>query len=298
MVFKKREDGLITTAKIAPRYQETIYTFDIAETGELRGVWQMPPYGGQQIFIPADRLLHFRTKCEHGNPEGKSILRSAYKPYFYLKNIEMIEAIAIERELNGLPVVTIPAAAMQNPTVLAKYEQMVRDVKFNEQGGVVMPSNTYTDSDGKPTNIPQYELKLISAEGSRAIDTGGVITRKQQEIVRTVLADFLMLGAADKGSFALSKSKTDLFLRSLQGYVNIITAVFNTRWMTTLWDLNGFPEDTRPKLVTGNIAPTDLGELGTFFRDTGLMAILDEPTEDHLREVAGLPKRNEGDDIE
>ncbi|WP_155274431.1 hypothetical protein [Piscirickettsia salmonis] len=44
----------------------------------------------------------FRTTSRKGNPEGRSILRNAYQPWYYKKNLESIESIGIERNLVGL----------------------------------------------------------------------------------------------------------------------------------------------------------------------------------------------------
>ena len=296
MVFRREEDGTITTARLAPRSQETIYEWDIDKSGKLQGVWQWPPYGGSRVYIPAKNLLHFKTKMERGNPEGRSIFRSAYTSYFYEKNISTIEAIAIERELAGLPVVKIPMAAFKNSTVRASYESIARDIKLNDQGGIVIPSDPYKDENGNPSSTPMYEVSLLSASGSRSIDTDKIILRHKQDMVRTVLADFLMLGSGDKGSFALSKSKTDLFLRSIEGYLSIITSGLD-KWIKTLWDLNGYDPETMPKLITGRVAPVDLAELGAYIRDTGLMASMDRETENYIREIAGLPKPEDGDTI-
>lgn len=298
MVFKYGDDGLIRTSKFAPRDQASLWEWDIDEHGEVKGVVQWPPYGGQRIYIPYARLLHFRTKMAGNNPEGRSILRSAYKPYYFIKNIEMIEAIAIERELAGLPVMYIPAAALKDANVRAKYEQIVRDVKKNSQGGLVMPSDPFKDADGNPTSQQQYKLELQSASGSRAIDTDTVIKRHQKDMARTVLADFIMLGSETGGSYALSKDKSQLFLRALEGYLGNICSELNRKWVSTLWDLNSFPIEAKPTLVHGRVAPIDLAELGAFARDTGLSAAFDEGIESHFREVSGIPARDGGDAIE
>lgn len=293
MVFKRDDEGLIRTAKLAPRSQETLQEWDVDKHGDLRGVWQWPPYGADRVYIPAKKILHFKTKNQKGNPEGISILRNGYKNYHFIKTIQMIEAIAIEREMAGLPVVKVPKAVFDNPAVLAEYEKIARDVRKNDQGGAVIPSTPYTDAEGNPTLMPQYEITLLSASGTRAIDTNQVIIRHQQDLVRTVLADFLLLGSGDRGSFALAKSKTELFLKSIEGYINVIRQQLNNKWIKTLWDLNGFPEEKCPEIVTGQLAPVNLEELGAFIRDSGLLAAADMKTENYLREVAGLPQLTE-----
>jgi len=82
-----------------------------------------------------------------------------------------------------------------------------------------------------------------------------------------VMAEFLMLGGGNTGSYALSKSKTDLFLRSMESYINTIVTVLNKQLIERLWQLNGLPYETMPKLVAGDVAPHDLREIAAFLRN-------------------------------
>jgi len=82
-----------------------------------------------------------------------------------------------------------------------------------------------------------------------------------------VMAEFLMLGGGSTGSYALSKSKTDLFLRSMESYINTIVTVLNKQLIERLWQLNGLDYFTMPKLVAGDVAPHDLREIAAFLRN-------------------------------
>ena len=75
-----------------------------------------------------------------------------------------------------------------------------------------------------------------------------------------------MLGSSG-GSYALSKTKTDLFLRSLESYINTIVDVLNKQLVERLWQLNGLSWDVMPKLVAGDVAPHDLREIASFLRN-------------------------------
>lgn len=300
LVYFKRTDGMIGTKKMAPRGQETINRWDMDDQGNLRGLWQWPPNGGAEIYIPASKFMHFRTVLNRDNPEGRSILRNAYRSYHFIKNLQMIEAIGIERDLAGLPVMYIPASAMKDKTTANKYLKLVRDAKKNSQTGFVLPSDPWPDADGKPSNAKQYELKLLSVDGASSVDVDRTIKRHQGDAVRSVLADFLILGQGEKGSFALSKSKTDLFIAAIESIANSLADVFNKRYVSNLWLLNGFPDEMKPKIIPGQIAPIDLASLGSFVRDLtdAGIALTDEPTENVLREAGGLPMRQEGDGLD
>ncbi|MEN6621469.1 MAG: hypothetical protein ABFD50_07980 [Smithella sp.] len=288
-------DGLIGIRALAPRAQETIERWDVNDKGDILGAYQWPSYGGNSYYLPMTKCLLFRTTKRKNNPEGRSVLRSAYVSYFYKSRIQDIEAIAIERELAGVPKVSVDQRVLTDPALVRQknaYIKMARDLKKNQQGGIVIPSNCYADPNtGALTSVRMFDVELISASGSRSIDTNAVITRYSQAIARTVLADFIMLGSSS-GSFALSKSKTELFLKAAESFLNSVAGVLNRKLLPDLWELNGFDMSEIPHFVPGEIAPTDLQELGDYvskLAGAGLQFGGDPETERVLRENAGLP---------
>lgn len=297
-------DGRIGIRKLAPRAQWTIDQFKIGDDGGVEGVYQLTSMVGKSAFIPIEKMLLFRTTSMNDAPSGRSVLRNAYLPYYAASHIRNIESIAIERELNGLPVGRIPseflspnATDSQLATKNALIE-MLRDVKNNEQGFILLPSDLIESEDGQPTQKYQVDFSLMASNGSRDIDTNKVIQRYEQSIARTVLAEFLMLGQSDRGSFALSKSKADLFLRSLEGYLHAIAAVINRHLMPRLWALNGLDYSLMPKLKPGDVAPVDLMELGDYIqRISGAGATLfpDGNLENALLGAADLPQKDYDD---
>lgn len=303
---KKRSkftDGLIGIRKIAPRAQWTLERFEMDENGGVAAFIQHS--GAKRARIPIEKGLLFRTISSNNNPHGRSVLRNAYKSYWYLSNIENYEAIAIERELNGLPVGRIPSEYLRstaNPeqkAFVAAFETILRDVKLNEQGYILLPSDMYADEEGKLTDKRQVDFELMTSNGKRAIDTGKVIMRYQSNIARTVLADFVTLGQSDRGSFALSKSKADLFLKALEGYLNSIAAIINRHLIPRVWALNGKNFNLMPTVFPGDVAPIDLEELGDYIQKisgAGAPIFPSEELTNTLLTSAGLPEQDESDD--
>ena len=298
--YSKYDDNLIGIRKLAPRAQWTIERFDIdSKTGEILGVFQEINWKGKSNYIPKSKLLHYKTTTTNSDPSGRSILRNAYTSYKYLTGLQEVEAIAIERELHGIPVGRIPVeyfgdeATDSQKAVKAEFERILRDVKFNEQGYILIPSEPYRDADGRPTDLPLVDIQLISSQGTRNIDIDPVIKRYQNDIARSVMAEFLMLGGGSHGSYALSKSKTDLFLRALESYIGAIFDVINRQLLEPLFRLNGFDLKYCPKIVPGDVAPHDLRELGAFLRNlNGADINLSNQTQiiDALLENADLPE--------
>jgi len=269
----KYTDGRIGVRKIAARAPWTISKFDVDQkTGEVLGVEQEVGFMGGKNYIPTNKSLYYRTTSLNGDPSGRSILRNAYTSYEYLNNLQSIEAIAVERELAGIPVARIPAeylsgdASAAQSGFVANLQQILRDVKFNEQGYIVLPSDTYPDKDGAPTSQKLVDIELMSSSGSRNINIDPIVRRYQHDIARSMLSEFLLLGSQG-GSYALSKSKTDLFLRALESYIQAIVDVLNKQLVERLWELNGLSYDLMPTIEAGDVAPHDLREIAAFLRN-------------------------------
>lgn len=314
MVFKRRmgpnrrsprrrslyDDGLIGIRTLVPVPQYSFERWDVNEVGQVVSLVQNVKGGIKPVNIPVEKLIRFRVNNESNSPMGRSLLRNAYRPYYYATHIESVEGIAIERELNGLPMAYIPSEILgategPNKVALDKYIQILRDVKFNEQGFILFPSDLYDNPDGTVSSQRKVEFKLVTSDGTRDINTDKVISRYRMDIARTILADFIMLGQADRGSFALSKSKTDLFISSLTGYANSMAEIINKQLIKTVWALNGKDFDLMPKMEVKNIAPVDLQELGTFFHNmakAGAMPFPDDELEDELIQSSGMSVEN------
>jgi len=305
--YSQFDDGRYGIQKLSPRAQWTIDRFLTDANGTITGARQTAlTLKMGSVEIPIEKLLHFRTSTINNDPSGRSILRNAFTSYHYASHIQMIEAIAVEREMNGIPVGRIPSEYLADGATAPQqafanaFKKILRDVKFNDQGFVLLPSDVYENDDGSKTSIPMVQFDLVTAKGTRAIPTGEVILRHQQNIARSVLADFLMLGSGDKGSFALSKSKTDLFLAAASGYTEAISSVLNRQLLSRLWELNGFDPLLMPSISFGDIAPVDLAELGAFVRDiagAGMPLFPDNDTENTIRRAAGFPEKTVDPDL-
>ena len=167
MVPRRDDDGMIRMKKLAGRAQYTIDRFETKENGDIQGVWQVASQ--KNVYIPYPKLLHFRTTSIANEPSGRSVLRSAFTDWRAQNNIKYFEGVGIERELNGLPIVRIPSEFMSadaSDAQKALFNQMktiARDVKRNEQGYIILPSDRYADEDGKLTNNLMVEFDLIAS---------------------------------------------------------------------------------------------------------------------------------------
>lgn len=289
----KHDDGLIGWMKLPIRSQDTLYEWEYDENDNLIGMTQTPPPHYGMYTIPMSKALLFRTKARKDNPEGRSILRNAYRSWYFKRRIQEIEGIGIERDLAGLPVLYSPEGLDiwddMNPMAVeirGSLENMVRRIRRDEMEGVVLPHG--------------YKLELLSSGGSRQFDTNAIIDRYDTRIAMTVLADFIFLGHQQNGSWALSSDKTELFAMACGAYLDIIAETFNSQGIPNLIDANGenFAGITDyPKMTHGDIENDDIAKVSAYIKDmVGIGVIVpDDALEDYIREVGGLPERTEDD---
>lgn len=289
------KDGKIGWRKIALRAQETTWEWILDDrTGEIKGMIQSDPSSQNTIPIPMAKALLFRASSARNNPEGKSLIRNAWRPWRFKKSIEEIEAIGMERDLAGMPVAQVPPSMLSSTATaaetaaLAAIVKLVRGIKRNQNEGIVFP--LAYDKDGRET----YKLSLMSAGGNRQFDTDKIISRYDQRIAMTVLADFILLGHENVGSFALGASKIDLFTTAISQIAKSIAETFNQHEIPRLLKLNGMDTSRQPEIAFGEISHVDLSLLADFIQKASASGalVIDAGLDEYLRLVSGLPARD------
>jgi hypothetical protein len=274
------------------RSQDTLVQWEFSENGDLLGMTQLDPNGGGIHTIPLGKALLFRTTTFKDNPEGRSLLRSAYRPWWYKKRIEDFEGIGVERDLAGLPVATLPpeyfspSATPDQKTTLRVMQQLVTDIRQDANGGVVMPVQ-YDNAGHKLVS-----LELLNSQGTKNFDTNAIIQRKSNEMAMSILMDFMMMGHTDTGSFALGTAKIDLWTMAVEAVAKSIADTFNKFAIEKLLKWNKMSVDNPPKLVFGEVSNVDLNELGTFIQKMVQSGALvpDPELLKFVREIAKIPE--------
>lgn len=287
-------DGKTGWACWSPRAQDTLDRWEFGDGGAVLGIWQIAPPTYRSVFIPVEKALHLKTTSRKGNPEGRSCLRNTYRPWYFKSRIENIEGIGIERDLAGLPVVRVPSSVIalgNGNAIYEAYKSIARDVKRDDQEGVVLPSDR--DASG---NL-HYELTLLTTGGRRSFDTNAIIARYDARIAMTLLADVILIGHEQVGSFALSSSKTELLGVALGAFLDSITAGIEQQAFTRLLRLNGMDTALTPQLAHGDIETADLEKLGAYLdslHKAGMQVFPNAAIERYLLEQAGVPVPEEG----
>ena len=294
----KYSDGLIGWRKLPIRAQDTLFGWEYKDgTDDLIGMTQYAPPDYVMATIPIEKALHFKTRSRKRNPEGTSILRTAYRAWYFKKRIEEIEGYGIERDLAGFPVMYSPPDLdiwdVEDEDTMAKLawaERMVSGIRRDALEGLVIPGG-YEEGHG-------WKLELLASSGKRQFDTNAIIDRYDKRIATAVLADFVMLGQQQVGSFALADSKTKIFALSIASYLDIICEVFNNQAIPRLIDMNEahFKGITDyPRMKHGDIDEQDIAQFANAIATlVGAGALVpDEEMEKEIRRVLKLPEKME-----
>jgi hypothetical protein len=306
----KFEDGRIGWRRLPIRGQDTILKWFFDQNGQIRGTTQQP-WVGSLIDIPIEKMLLFRPNAHKNNPEGRSVLRNAYRPYYFIKRLEEMEAILFER-MAGFPVMYIPTSVLeaavsgtntQAAAALAAYKKLVTNMRIDEQMGAILPSDVWANSDGTKTSQRMYELALLTPQHGRAggIDIDKTITRHTVSMMMTLLCDFLSMGHETRGTNNLGTLKVDMFYQAIQGWLDSITAVMNRYALPRLWQMNGLDRKLMPSLKPDMPQRMDLDGLGQYIANiaaAGMPLFPDDELDNFLRDAAGLPELEdpEGED--
>jgi len=278
----KYTDGRIGWRRLPIRSQLSLYEWEFDSDNDVSAFVQQAAPDYKIIKIPMKNGLLFRTRVSRDNPEGKSLLRNAYRPWFFKKHFEEIEGIGIERDLAGFPVLTAPEGLdlwnEDDPRMISlrtRAEELVTSVRRDSEEGVLLPSG--------------WDLTLLSSGSTRQIDIGDTIGRYDNRIAITMLSDIVLIGEKS-GSFALADTKQSMLSAALQAQLLNICDVFNDKAVPDLFRYNSFNNITAlPKIVAGEIETPTLKELALLLRAMNLNIAGDMELQNYLRHILGVP---------
>lgn len=280
------EGGYYRWRKWAPRMPRTISKWKLDPEGGLLGVtqraWRINPdgYNGtyQESEIPVEKLLIFTYEKEGSNFTGRSLLRAAYKHWWYKNTLYAIDGIAAERHGVGLPTFTYPRGASDDEKNAIK--RIGERLHAHERAYVSLPDGL------------GFDLKGVSGQ---LHDIKGSIEHHDVQIARSILAQFLNLGTG-AGSYALSEDQSGFFLMALKALGNNICDTINRYAIRQLvdynWEVQRYPKLTVSDLDSFNV--TGIADAVTKLVTAGLI-LPDNYIEAELRRRMHLPAmRNPG----
>lgn len=278
----------LVVKKLAPRHPMDVRQWYFDPNGGPLGVEMFPPtlnaspppfagaLPGQLSFpqgplIPIDKLLVFTFDKEAGNIEGMSLLRSAYRHWYYIDQLYKIDAIQKERHGIGIPVINLPVGFSDKDRIAAN--ELGRNLRTNERAHVVLP--------------PNWMLEFADLKGN-PVDSMKSIEHHNDMIRENVLASFT------NSQHPTKEEDQTMFLKSTRFMADIVREVFNLHLIPKMIDAN-FLRVGYPKLRARRIGEEEEQRVLSFsVRNLiGAGAIIpDDVLEDYLRDQMDLPVRD------
>jgi hypothetical protein len=261
--------------KFAPRHPMDVVEWSFDSNGGPSSVDLYNPTqlatataANSTITIPIGKLAVMTFEKEAGDMTGISLLRSAYKPWYYKTQLEKIDAIQKERHGIGVPIITLPPGFNDEDKVLA--EAIGRNLRTNERAHVVMP--------------PGWVIEFAKLQG-QLTDALKSIEFHKTEIISNILATFIesRTGTADSGE--------DLFLKSCRYVADVIASTFNVYCIPQLVRFNWANVHKFPQLKARRIGEVvDQRTLSFALRNViGAGVIVpDDPMEELVRDEFGF----------
>lgn len=226
-----------------------------------------------EVNVSIDKLLVFTYDQEAGNLEGKSVLRSAYKHWFYKENLYKIDAIQKERHGIGIPVIILPANYTTDDKGVA--ERLGRNLRANEEAHVVLP--------------PGWELAFAKLEGQK-VDVLESASYHADMLYDNVMANFVISRTADE-----TMIMENTFMKASRYIGEVIRGAFNKYAIPQLVDYN-WSVDNYPQLKVRRLGETTDWRTMSFairnFVGAGVI-IADDNLESWVRSELDMPRADE-----
>lgn len=245
----KHNDGLIGLASIQPISQSSIsgWKFD---GNMLESYYQRVVYGKDysltqpitlahdpltDVELPTEKLLVVKHGNDVDNPVGVSPLASVYQLYNELLQLQDMRIVSTERNLVGVPYLRAPAAVV-SPQVFdqeaidqnKQLKAILKSATRNREAGLLLPSD-YIDGQ------PAYSFELLKGSTSDTTIIDSAVRDLIFRIHTTLGTDYVVLGQASTGSFAMAEAKRytmgcicDSLLKTIASEINRLIDILLT----------------------------------------------------------------------
>lgn len=240
---------------------------------------------GTSLPIDLDRLVVFTNEQEGDNYEGISILRAAYKHWYYKDKLYQIDAIGHERQALGVVKIHHP----KNPDDKSKNEaeEAARNLRANEEAFIFEPEG--------------WTMEFMDMKAGTLKETLPSIEHHDLQIPSSVMAGFMKLGSTSgSGSRSVGEVQYKAFEQQVLSVAEYIADTMNQYVIKELINLNFSNVTEYPKLSVGALDKDSLNELAESYKtlvDAGAITPTEED-EAYLRGRLGLPERPDDEEAD
>ena len=233
IVFHKKGNE-VRLHTLMPVGQETVHDWGpkLDRLGNPTIVRQRGPTDGKMRQSPLYKMLHFTFRSRKRNPFGMSLLRSLYRPWYFKKNLEVVEAIGAERDVGNMPIAEVGDITLSKEQ-RDDLEKGLSAFRLDEASFMITPPNV---------KIAAY------TGGSKVYDVRTIIRDWQTIIRQRFFATFIALGTEQVGTQALAREQTTFFSSVLKSIQTRMLEVWERQLIPHIFRFSKFSVDELPAL--------------------------------------------------
>lgn len=300
----KYDDGLVGLKGLRNRPQNSIAKWNFSEDGRelvsisqdisnVENSWRFQSLKDENgyIVIPREKFILFRCDPVDDNPEGVSILRSAYLAYKQLTLLQDHMMTGVAKNVAGIPFAQIPPeymsedASADQRAVYAAIKTILDNLANGTAHSVVFPRMIDTE-----TKLDRFNLEVLDQKSTKVYDIESIIKMLQSNILSVLSCDSITMGSQDGGSLSLQDSSTNLLALQVAYRLSEVANTLNQELVPLLWRMNGWDTSRIPKLKFKDVSSVSLEEFSKYIQR--VMSVggleMDRGVMNKIREVGGF----------
>lgn len=266
--------------KLAYRPPETITEWLRDDNGGPAGIKQLATRSDnsqEEVDIGIEKLAIFTFDPDGGSVFGKSILRSAYRNWYYKDRFYAIDGVQKERHGIGVP----------RGKLLAGYDNEDKEYLIN------VLRNLRTNENAFFVENPKFEISFAEVPGN-VVDALESAQHHDTMIMKNIMVQFLNAGMDNSGGGrSTSATAFDTFLKAMGYIAHSCCDIYNMYVIPPLVSHN-FKTSKFPKLNVRGIGQTrDLAMFASAMLNLWKAGALDmdEPTKQWIRKMIDAPQQ-------
>lgn len=301
MVFEKiynLEENVWTYKALAPRLPKSIDYWIPNPNGDTPGVvqnisapkaassGQANIYGNTthygQITIPSEKIFLVNFNREGDNYEGISILRPAYRDWYFKDQYYQMQGVAAEKNSLGI-------------LIGKPREDMVGNITPEEQETTEKSLASLQSHEQQYFYSKGHDIEILTPSHQWDFDPG--ILHHDRQISKMVLAQFLEIGVS-KGGNSQSDSQQSLALQASSAITDGLLGHVKDKLIKEIVDLNFENVEGYPTIKASGIEKDDTQDKAKIIRDLSQgagMDFTDLETQNSFRRALDLPEKKEED---
>lgn len=259
-VLKYLPDGSIGIEKIINISPLTISGWEYDSNDNVKSYYQRVTYTSDyrlfspttvnenfldDIEIPINKLLVVKYGNDRTSPIGNSPLKTIFRLYQELIQLQDMRLVCTERSLVGIPYLRVPSQLLSASSddveaqrQLKSLKKILTDATRSREAGLMLPSDLID-------NNPAYSFELLKGPTNDSTIIDKAIQDITFRIHTAIGTDYILLGQSSTGSFAMAEAKRFTMGNICDRLLKEVSQAIN-KLIDVIINVNNLPSNLKP----------------------------------------------------